>query len=117
MLRLHLIRGPHIMFCNLDELMTFSFHATKCPVNVTGLLPAVLTFAKGFSSYDVTMTTARENLLKSAFKVYNIVLEINLRPEPLFSGGLDRSCLEQERWKTTVVVEWQQPLPQKTSLR
>ena len=63
------------MFCNRDELMTsllcflhyiidqfrnacdkknsldsvkpFSFHATKCPVRVMGLLPAVLTFREG----------------------------------------------------------------------
>ena len=64
-----------MMFCNLDELMMsllyflhyiidqfrnicdkivlldsiqpFSFHATKCPVRVTGLLPAVLTLREG----------------------------------------------------------------------
>ena len=69
------VRGAHIMFCNLDELMTsllcilhhiidkfcntcdkkisldsvqpFSFHVTKCPVRVTSLLPAVLTFREG----------------------------------------------------------------------
>ena len=62
------------MFCNLDEQMTsllcflhyiidqfhdtrdkilldsiqpFSFHATKYPVRMTGLLPAVLTFREG----------------------------------------------------------------------
>ena len=62
------------MFCNLDKLMTsllcvlhyiidqchntlqkslldsaqpFSFHATKCPVRVVCLLPAVLTFRGG----------------------------------------------------------------------
>ena len=63
------------------------------------------------------MTTARENLFKSALKVHNTVLEINLRPRPLSSGGSDSSCLERERWKMmTVVVEWQRPLPQRTSL-
>ena len=62
------------MFCNLDELITlllcffftlhhrqkilldsvqpFSFHTPKCPVRVMGLLPAVLSFREGISSYD-----------------------------------------------------------------
>ena len=31
----------------LDSVQPFSFHATKCPVRVTGLLPAVLTFREG----------------------------------------------------------------------
>ena len=31
----------------LDSIQPFSFHATKCPVRVTGLLPAVLTFREG----------------------------------------------------------------------
>ena len=38
-------------------------------------------------------------------------------PKATISGGSDSSCLERERWETmTVVVEWQRPLPQKTSL-
>ena len=84
------------MFCNLDELMTsllcllhyiidqfrntcdkklldsvqpFSFHATKCPVRVTGLLPAVLTFREGIFELWCIMTSARENLFKSGVKV------------------------------------------------
>ena len=50
------------------------------------------------------MTTARENLFKSAFKVQNSVLEINLRPKLLFPGGSDSSCLERERFKTMTVA-------------
>ena len=42
------------------------------------------------------MTTARENLFESAFKVYNTVLEINLRPKPLFSGDSESSCVERK---------------------
>ena len=61
------------------------------------------------------MATARKILFKSAFKVENTDLEINLCPKPLFSGDSDSSYLERERWKTmTVVVEWQRPLAQKT---
>ena len=63
------------------------------------------------------MTSTRENRFKGVFKVKNTILEINLHPKPLFSGGSDSSCLERERWKTmTVVIEWQRPLLLKTSL-
>ena len=85
------------MFCNLDKLLTsllcflhyiidqfhntcdnfflldstqpFSSHATKCPVRVECLLPAMLTFREGIFELWCIMTTARENLFKSAFKV------------------------------------------------
>ena len=93
------IRGAHIMFCNIDQLITslfcfshyiidqfrntcdknnlldsvqpFSFHATKCPVRVTDLLPAVSNFWEGIFRLWCVITTARENLFKSAFKVYS----------------------------------------------
>ena len=134
------IRGAHIMFCNLDELVTpllsflhyiidqlrntcdnkfylipynhFHSHTTKCPVRMTGLLPAVLTFREGIFELRCILTTAREHLFKSAFKVKNTVLEINLSQKPLFAGGSDGSCQVRQRWMAmTVVVEWQLPLP------
>ena len=87
------------MFCNLDELMTsllfFCFllrytidyfrntcdkkiildsvdHFQSMRQNVqwvTGLLPAVLTFREAIFELYCIITTARENLFKSAFKV------------------------------------------------
>ena len=53
----------------LDSVQPFSFHATKCLVKVTGLLPAVLTFHKVIFEPWCFMTAAMDNLLKSAFKV------------------------------------------------
>ena len=138
------VRGAHIIFCNLDELMTSllcflhyvidqfcitsdknflldsiqpcSSNATKCPVRVTGLLPAVLTFRKviwAMIHYDY----CQGKYFLGCFQSLNTVLEINLCLKPLFSVGSDNLCLEREYWKTvTVVVEWQRLLPQKTSL-
>ena len=52
-----------------DSVQPFSFHATKCPVRVTGLLPAVLTFREGIFELWCIMTSTKENLFKSAVKV------------------------------------------------
>ena len=46
----------------LDSVQPSSFHATKCPVRVKGLLPAVLTFREGISKLWCIMNNARENL-------------------------------------------------------
>ena len=89
------VRGAHIMFCNLDELITSllcflhyiidqfrntcdkkyfipysHFHSMREYVRQgKDLLPAVLTCREGIFEVLCIMTSARKNPFKSAFKV------------------------------------------------
>ena len=60
------------------------------------------------------MTASRETLFKTAD--YNAVLEISLRPKPLFSGGLDSSCLAPELWKTMAMTVPSKSISRRQSL-
>ena len=78
---------------------------------MTGLLPAVRTFCEWIFVLWCIMTTARENLFKSAFKVWNTFLELNPHPKQLFSGGSDNPCLALRLKTMNFAVEWQRLLP------